>query len=98
MGSPEIAKSMLYIRLAVVAFCATFASGFSPVIASRPSKIAQSRVCMTTSDEVLEKLKTMTLLEATDLYHQMQESFGIGDKKNEPNDDETKADETDETG
>ena len=55
-------------------------------MAPRSSKLAYSKVNMQVSEEVLEKLKTMTLTEATDLFHQIEETFDL--KKKDEKDDE----------
>ena len=59
-----------------------------PTMGPRSSQLALSKVNMQVSEEVLEKLKTMTLTEATDLFHEIEATFDVGEKKDDKKDDE----------
>ena len=58
-------------------------AAFSPALAPRSataavSKLSLSKVCMeSATEEIVEKLKTMTLLEATELHHALEELNGV---------------------
>jgi len=59
--------------------CIAVAAGFVPAVAPR-SRLAQSKVAvpvMSAVDEVMEKLKSMTLLEAAELVKAIEETFDV---------------------
>merc|ERR1740127_231340 len=62
-----------------LALCATAAAGFmSPAAVTGPSKVAASKVHMSAVvDEVMDKLKSMTLLEASELVKAIEETFDV---------------------
>merc|ERR1719217_662609 len=65
------------IRGLIVALCASAAAGFMSPIAP-VSKMARSKVAqMSVVDEVMDKLKAMTLLEASELVKQIEETFDV---------------------
>merc|ERR1719181_622016 len=62
------------LLLALFASAAGFMTGVSP----RSTKISQSKVAMSAVvDEVMDKLKSMTLLEASELVKQIEETFDV---------------------
>merc|ERR1719199_467712 len=63
----------------VLALCVAGAAGFMSPAAFHPtSKVAASKVQMTAVvDEVMEKLKAMTLLEASELVKAIEETFDV---------------------
>jgi len=64
------------LRALVVALCACAAAGFMAP-ARVPSKLAASKVSMSAVEEVMDKLKTMTLLEASELVKAIEETFDV---------------------
>merc|ERR1719217_1903973 len=65
------------IRGLIVALCASAAAGFMSPIAP-VSKMARSKVAqMSVVDEVMDKLKAMTLLEASELVKAIEETFDV---------------------
>jgi len=60
----------------VLAFAAC-ASGFMAVSPLRSSKLAASKVHMSAVDEIVDKLKTLTLLEASELVKAIEETFDV---------------------
>merc|ERR1719230_1585075 len=63
----------------VLALCFAAAAGFmAPAAMTSPSKVAASKVHMSAVvDEVMDKLKTMTLLEASELVKAIEETFDV---------------------
>merc|ERR1719393_265371 len=62
-----------------LALCVAVAAGFmGPVAAPSHSKLAHSKVAMSAVvDEVMDKLKSMTLLEASELVKAIEETFDV---------------------
>jgi len=61
-----------------LALCVAAAAGFMSPAAFRPaSKVAASKVQMSVVDEVMDKLKSMTLLEASELVKAIEETFDV---------------------
>merc|ERR1719159_422022 len=62
-----------------LALCAAAVSGFmTPAAMTSPSKVAASKVHMSAVvDEVMDKLKSMTLLEASELVKAIEETFDV---------------------
>eukprot|EP00326_Haptolina_ericina_P023338 CAMPEP_0181197806 /NCGR_PEP_ID=MMETSP1096-20121128/16248_1 /TAXON_ID=156174 ORGANISM="Chrysochromulina ericina, Strain CCMP281" /NCGR_SAMPLE_ID=MMETSP1096 /ASSEMBLY_ACC=CAM_ASM_000453 /LENGTH=165 /DNA_ID=CAMNT_0023287763 /DNA_START=24 /DNA_END=521 /DNA_ORIENTATION=- len=64
------------LRALVLALCACAATGFMSPLRVQ-SKLAASKVAMSAVDEVMDKLKTMTLLEASELVKAIEETFDV---------------------
>merc|ERR1719230_510316 len=63
----------------ILALCVAAAAGFmAPAAMTSPSKVAASKVHMSAVvDEVMDKLKSMTLLEASELVKAIEETFDV---------------------
>merc|ERR1719424_611949 len=63
----------------ILALCVAAATGFmAPAAMTAPSKVAASKVHMSAVvDEVMDKLKSMTLLEASELVKAIEETFDV---------------------
>jgi len=70
-------SSTLMFKLTLACSVAASAGFMSPAVHMPASKLAASQVQMSVVDEVMDKLKSMTLLEASELVKAIEETFDV---------------------